>query len=111
MASDDQTPTAAPVRECPGPNGQGCDCDAKGTDPLCPWWPLHDDDVLPPAAAKSHYPAREQTLKLLNDLCEDSLEVPLSHVDALERDGVLHEYGISSKFKWLRDLIEANINA
>lgn len=57
------------------------------------------------------YPARQQALKLLDDLCQDSLEVPLSHVDELDRDNMLHEYGVSSKFKWLRDLIEANINA
>jgi hypothetical protein len=57
------------------------------------------------------YPARQQALKLLDDLCQDSLDVELAHVDALERDGILHQYATSSKFKWLRDLIEANINA
>ena len=43
------------------------------------------------------------TLELLDELCRDSLEVPLSHVDALERDGLLDDYEISAKFKRVRD--------
>lgn len=33
------------AQTCPGPNGNGCNCDAEGKDPLCPWWPLHPEDV------------------------------------------------------------------
>jgi hypothetical protein len=50
----------------------------------------------------------DRALWLLNELCEDSLEVPLSHVDALERDGVLRDYEVSANFKELRDLIKDN---
>jgi hypothetical protein len=54
------------------------------------------------------FPARDQALTLLDELCQDSLEVPLSHVDSMtERD--LRNNNISAKFKWLRDLIVAGI--
>lgn len=45
-----------------------------------------------------------EALELLNELCEDSLEVPLNHVDGMT-DSELKEYGTSAKFKRLRDLI------
>ena len=54
--------------------------------------------------SKSLFPARDQALILLDELCQDSLEVPLSHVDSMT-PSELREYGVSAKFKWLRDLI------
>ena len=47
---------------------------------------------------------RDQALALLDEICQDSLEVPLSHVDALSESD-LREYDQSAKFKRLRDLI------
>jgi len=44
---------------------------------------------------------------ILNELCESALEAPLSHVDDLERDGVLDRYGESAAYKELRDGIRA----
>lgn len=55
------------------------------------------------------HPARDQALKLLDDLCQDSLEVPLSHVEQMS-DRELAQSNISSKFKWLRDLVVENFN-
>ena len=47
-----------------------------------------------------------EALEILGWLCEDSLEVPLSHVDGMT-ESELREYGVSAKFKELRDLIVA----
>ena len=49
--------------------------------------------------------AQGRALFLLDELCRDSLEVPLDHVDALERDGLIQDYEVSANFKELRDLI------
>ena len=57
-------------------------------------------------------PAREEdefhaAIAALDALCRDSLDVPLSHVDALAADGVIRDYEMSANFKELRDLVDA----
>jgi hypothetical protein len=44
-------------------------------------------------------PGVSELERLLDELCQDSLEVPLSHVDNLPDD----EYEISHRFKLVRD--------
>lgn len=61
-------------------------------------------------AIPSLFPARDQALELLDELCQHGLDVPLSHVESLTGSD-LREYDTSAKFKWLRDLIVENINA
>jgi hypothetical protein len=53
-------------------------------------------------------PARDTALRILDELCQDLLEVPLVHVDSMT-PGELAEHDVSAKFKWLRDLIVKEI--
>jgi hypothetical protein len=48
--------------------------------------------------------ARDQALSLLNDLCDDALEIPLERVLTMS-DHDLMQSGIAAKYKWLHDLI------
>lgn len=43
-----------------------------------------------------------ELLALLDYLCEDSLDAPLSHTDRLAEDGTLRDYEISAKFHELK---------
>ena len=53
----------------------------------------------------------EEALTILDELCQDSLEVPLNHVDGLLRDGVLEDYEISHRYWRLREIITELANA
>lgn len=47
---------------------------------------------------------KDRALELLDSICQDCLDSPLSHVDGMTDDD-LANYGESAKFKELRDLI------
>ncbi len=61
------------------------------------------------AASTSDDSTLALALRLLDELCQDLLEVPLDHVDGLIASGVLDEYDVSQKFWHLREVLKANL--
>ncbi len=51
----------------------------------------------------------ELALGILDELCRDSLEVPLDHVDGLIATGDLDDNDVSQKFWHLREILKANL--
>lgn len=72
-----------------------CTCHS-GDEPYCPrHTPLPDARV-------SDRTDIEAMLSILDKLCQDSLDVPLSHTDGLLKDGVLDDYNVSALFHQLK---------